>query len=212
MNTPPVFSSSSSHLHIHSGCGWPPCRVSEFRGALPLPRFLVFLRYQVYYEYPLLTYLEYPILIAQGDEPPSPASPALPWAPPPSHTKPFPPDFILLLCVFRFNGNVYRVAPYVALYPSASEGGDGPYSAGPLPPHPCLLVSLKKIPNADSMGAMSPQLRDARLSQARACGPAGRVGGGLGAPCWACRSPPATRSNFSLGGDVFLSRKYPHRI
>uniref|UniRef100_G1PSU8 Solute carrier family 66 member 3 n=1 Tax=Myotis lucifugus TaxID=59463 RepID=G1PSU8_MYOLU len=32
---------------------------------LPLPRFLVFLRYQVYYEYPLLTYLEYPILIAQ---------------------------------------------------------------------------------------------------------------------------------------------------
>ncbi|XP_023599502.1 PQ-loop repeat-containing protein 3 [Myotis lucifugus] len=49
----------------HSGCSWPPCRVSEFRGALPLPRFLVFLRYQVYYEYPLLTYLEYPILIAQ---------------------------------------------------------------------------------------------------------------------------------------------------
>ncbi|XP_058538531.1 solute carrier family 66 member 3 isoform X2 [Neofelis nebulosa] len=28
--------------------------------------FLVFLRYQCYYEYPLLTYLEYPILIAQG--------------------------------------------------------------------------------------------------------------------------------------------------
>ncbi|XP_006765241.2 PREDICTED: PQ-loop repeat-containing protein 3, partial [Myotis davidii] len=74
----------------HSGCGWPPCRVSEFRGTLPLPRFLVFLRYQVYYEYPLLTYLEYPILIAQ--------------------------DFILLLCVFRFNGNVYRAAPYVALF------------------------------------------------------------------------------------------------
>ncbi|XP_036191218.1 solute carrier family 66 member 3 isoform X2 [Myotis myotis] len=52
--------------------------------------FLVFLRYQVYYEYPLLTYLEYPILIAQ--------------------------DFVLLLCVFRFSGNVYRAAPYVALF------------------------------------------------------------------------------------------------
>ena len=39
----------------------------EFRGALPLPRFLVFLRYQCYYEYPLLTYLEYPILIIQGN-------------------------------------------------------------------------------------------------------------------------------------------------
>ncbi|XP_008160632.1 solute carrier family 66 member 3 [Eptesicus fuscus] len=57
---------------------------------LELAGFLVFLRYQVYYEYPLLTYLEYPILIAQ--------------------------DFILLLCVFRFNGNVYRAAPYIALF------------------------------------------------------------------------------------------------
>ncbi|XP_045303669.1 solute carrier family 66 member 3 isoform X2 [Leopardus geoffroyi] len=33
---------------------------------LELAGFLVFLRYQCYYEYPLLTYLEYPILIAQG--------------------------------------------------------------------------------------------------------------------------------------------------
>ncbi|XP_036191222.1 solute carrier family 66 member 3 isoform X6 [Myotis myotis] len=57
---------------------------------LELAGFLVFLRYQVYYEYPLLTYLEYPILIAQ--------------------------DFVLLLCVFRFSGNVYRAAPYVALF------------------------------------------------------------------------------------------------
>ncbi|GAB5570053.1 solute carrier family 66 member 3 isoform X2 [Prionailurus iriomotensis] len=32
---------------------------------LELAGFLVFLRYQCYYEYPLLTYLEYPILIAQ---------------------------------------------------------------------------------------------------------------------------------------------------
>nr|KAF6329209.1 hypothetical protein mPipKuh1_014024 [Pipistrellus kuhlii] len=57
---------------------------------LELAGFLVFLRYQVYYEYPLLTYLEYPILIAQ--------------------------DVILLLCVFRFSGNVYRAAPYLALF------------------------------------------------------------------------------------------------
>ncbi|XP_045835676.1 solute carrier family 66 member 3 isoform X2 [Meles meles] len=33
---------------------------------LELAGFLVFLRYQCYYEYPLLTYLEYPILIAQA--------------------------------------------------------------------------------------------------------------------------------------------------
>uniref|UniRef100_A0A9L0TN55 Solute carrier family 66 member 3 n=1 Tax=Equus caballus TaxID=9796 RepID=A0A9L0TN55_HORSE len=62
---------------------------SALRGALPLRRFLVFLRYQCYYEYPLLTYLEYPILILQ--------------------------DLILLLCIFHFNGDVRRAAPYIAL-------------------------------------------------------------------------------------------------
>lgn len=56
---------------------------------LELAGFLVFLRYQCYYEYPLLTYLEYPILIAQ--------------------------DIVLLLCVFHFNGNVKGAAPYIAL-------------------------------------------------------------------------------------------------
>lgn len=60
---------------------------------LELAGFLVFLRYQCYYKYPLLTYLEYPILIAQ--------------------------DVILLLCVFHFNGSVYRVAPYLALFVAA---------------------------------------------------------------------------------------------
>lgn len=35
---------------------------------LELAGFLVFLRYQCYYEYPLLTYLEFPILIAQGKQ------------------------------------------------------------------------------------------------------------------------------------------------
>ncbi|KAB0391675.1 hypothetical protein E2I00_000433 [Balaenoptera physalus] len=54
---------------------------------LELAGFLVFLRYQCYYEYPLLTYLEYPILIAQG--------------------------LILLLCVFHFKGDVKRAAPYI---------------------------------------------------------------------------------------------------
>ncbi|XP_004609417.1 solute carrier family 66 member 3 isoform X1 [Sorex araneus] len=56
---------------------------------LELAGFLVFLRYQCYYQYPLLTYLEYPILIIQ--------------------------DLVLLLCVFHFNGNVKRAAPYVIL-------------------------------------------------------------------------------------------------
>ncbi|XP_066242164.1 solute carrier family 66 member 3 [Saccopteryx leptura] len=57
---------------------------------LELAGFLVFLRYQCYYEYPLLTYLEYPILIVQ--------------------------DVILLLCVFHFNGNVYQAVPYLTLF------------------------------------------------------------------------------------------------
>uniref|UniRef100_A0A8C8WKJ2 Solute carrier family 66 member 3 n=1 Tax=Panthera leo TaxID=9689 RepID=A0A8C8WKJ2_PANLE len=56
---------------------------------LELAGFLVFLRYQCYYEYPLLTYLEYPILIAQ--------------------------DVLLLLCAFHFNGNVKGAAPYMAV-------------------------------------------------------------------------------------------------
>ncbi|KAM4867826.1 solute carrier family 66 member 3 [Thomomys bottae] len=55
---------------------------------LELAGFLVFLRYQCYYGNPLLTYLEYPVLIAQ--------------------------DIILLLCVFHFNGNVKQAAPYLA--------------------------------------------------------------------------------------------------
>ncbi|XP_021571938.1 PQ-loop repeat-containing protein 3 [Carlito syrichta] len=59
----------------------------------PLPRFLVFLRYQCHYGYPLLTYLEYPILIAQ--------------------------DVILLLCVFHFNGNVKQATPYIAVLGSS---------------------------------------------------------------------------------------------
>ncbi|KAG8538430.1 hypothetical protein GDO81_022674 [Engystomops pustulosus] len=33
---------------------------------LEVTGFLVFLRYQMYYDYPMETYLEYPILIAQG--------------------------------------------------------------------------------------------------------------------------------------------------
>nr|XP_058935378.1 solute carrier family 66 member 3 isoform X4 [Kogia breviceps] len=60
---------------------------------LELAGFLVFLRYQCYFEYPLLTYLECPILIAQ--------------------------DLILLLCVFHFKGDVKRAAPYIVLYVSA---------------------------------------------------------------------------------------------
>ncbi|XP_032209193.1 solute carrier family 66 member 3 isoform X3 [Mustela erminea] len=57
---------------------------------LELAGFLVFLRYQCYYEYPLLTYLEYPILIVQ--------------------------DVLLLLCVFHFNGNVRGAVPYLGAF------------------------------------------------------------------------------------------------
>ncbi|XP_010627429.1 solute carrier family 66 member 3, partial [Fukomys damarensis] len=56
---------------------------------LELAGFLVFLRYQCYYGSPVITYLEYPILIAQ--------------------------DVVLLLCIFHFNGDVKQVAPYLAV-------------------------------------------------------------------------------------------------
>lgn len=80
----------------------------------------MFLRYQCYYEYPLLTYLEYPIVIAQGNRAlPARRGPGPPL--PPSHSEPFPPDVILLLHVFHFNGNVFASAPYVALYPSTAQ-------------------------------------------------------------------------------------------
>ncbi|XP_032041586.1 solute carrier family 66 member 3 isoform X1 [Aythya fuligula] len=57
---------------------------------LELAGFLVFLRYQIYYGYPLQTYLEYPILIAQ--------------------------DAVLLLFVLRFNGNMKRALLYAAMF------------------------------------------------------------------------------------------------
>ncbi|XP_032539720.1 solute carrier family 66 member 3 isoform X2 [Chiroxiphia lanceolata] len=49
---------------------------------LELAGFIVFLRYQIYYGYPLQTYLEYPIIIAQ--------------------------DVILLLCILHFFGKMKR--------------------------------------------------------------------------------------------------------
>ncbi|XP_009070692.1 PREDICTED: PQ-loop repeat-containing protein 3, partial [Acanthisitta chloris] len=52
--------------------------------------FLVFLRYQIYYGYPLQTYLEYPIIIAQ--------------------------DVILLLCILRFSGNMKRALLYAVTF------------------------------------------------------------------------------------------------
>ncbi|NXS77098.1 PQLC3 protein, partial [Pandion haliaetus] len=52
--------------------------------------FLVFLRYQIYYGYPLQTYLEYPIIIAQ--------------------------DVILLLFILRFSGNMKRALFYAVIF------------------------------------------------------------------------------------------------
>jgi hypothetical protein len=60
---------------------------------LELVGFLVFLHYQHYYGNPLLTYLEYPILIAQ--------------------------DSVLLHFVFHFNGNVKQALPYMAVFVSS---------------------------------------------------------------------------------------------
>lgn len=55
---------------------------------------LVFLRYQIYYGYPLETYLEFPVVIAQ--------------------------DVILLSCIMHFSGKVRRACFYALMYPLKS--------------------------------------------------------------------------------------------
>ncbi|NWI88036.1 PQLC3 protein, partial [Pitta sordida] len=57
---------------------------------LELTGFLVFLRYQMYYGYPLQTYLEYPIIIAQ--------------------------DVLLLLYILRFSGKMRLALFYTVLF------------------------------------------------------------------------------------------------
>ncbi|OXB84412.1 UNVERIFIED_CONTAM: hypothetical protein H355_010839 [Colinus virginianus] len=55
-----------------------------------LSSFVVFLRYQIYYDYPLQTYLEYPIIIAQ--------------------------DVILLLLILHFTGNMKQALLYAVTF------------------------------------------------------------------------------------------------
>ncbi|XP_021245370.1 PQ-loop repeat-containing protein 3 isoform X3 [Numida meleagris] len=57
---------------------------------LELAGFVVFLRYQIYYDYPLQTYLEYPIIIAQ--------------------------DVILLLLILHFSGNMKQGLLYAVTF------------------------------------------------------------------------------------------------
>ncbi|NXM55699.1 PQLC3 protein, partial [Illadopsis cleaveri] len=57
---------------------------------LELAGYLVFLRYQIYYGYPLETYLEYPIIIAQ--------------------------DAILIYCIMHFSGKARRALFYALIY------------------------------------------------------------------------------------------------
>ncbi|NWU06443.1 PQLC3 protein, partial [Cephalopterus ornatus] len=57
---------------------------------LELAGFIVFLRYQIYYGYPLQTYLEYPIIIAQ--------------------------DVILLLCILHFYGKTKRALFFAVIF------------------------------------------------------------------------------------------------
>uniref|UniRef100_A0A8C3M856 Uncharacterized protein n=1 Tax=Geospiza parvula TaxID=87175 RepID=A0A8C3M856_GEOPR len=61
---------------------------------LELTGFLVFLRYQIYHGYPLETYLEFPVVIAQ--------------------------DVILLSCIMHFSGKVRRACFYALMYPLKS--------------------------------------------------------------------------------------------
>ncbi|NXD18200.1 PQLC3 protein, partial [Nothocercus nigrocapillus] len=57
---------------------------------LELAGFLVFLKYQIYYGYPLQTYLEYPILIAQ--------------------------DVVLFLFILHFSGNMKQALLYTVIF------------------------------------------------------------------------------------------------
>ncbi|KAM8917638.1 solute carrier family 66 member 3 isoform 2-T3 [Spinachia spinachia] len=57
---------------------------------LELIGFIVFVTYQMYYDYPPPTYLEYPILIAQ--------------------------DAILLLLILHYNGRLWQGLPYTLLF------------------------------------------------------------------------------------------------
>ncbi|XP_069462066.1 solute carrier family 66 member 3 isoform X2 [Ambystoma mexicanum] len=57
---------------------------------LELAGFVAFLRYQKYYDYPIETYLEYPILVAQ--------------------------DVVLLLLIFYYNTSVKEALPYLAVF------------------------------------------------------------------------------------------------
>ncbi|XP_075439257.1 solute carrier family 66 member 3-like [Ascaphus truei] len=57
---------------------------------LELSGFLVFLRYQMYYSYPIETYLEYPMLILQ--------------------------DAFLLLLMFHYSGSVKTALPYAGIF------------------------------------------------------------------------------------------------
>uniref|UniRef100_A0A8C9NG75 Solute carrier family 66 member 3 n=1 Tax=Serinus canaria TaxID=9135 RepID=A0A8C9NG75_SERCA len=61
---------------------------------LELAGLLVFLRYQIYYGYPLETYLEFPVVIAQ--------------------------DVILISCIMHFSGKVRRAFFYAFVYPLKS--------------------------------------------------------------------------------------------
>ncbi|XP_066534330.1 solute carrier family 66 member 3 [Hoplias malabaricus] len=64
--------------------------VSLYSLLLELLGFIVFVNYQMYYDYPLPTFLEYPILIAQ--------------------------DVILLLLILHYNGNLKQILIYAAVF------------------------------------------------------------------------------------------------
>uniref|UniRef100_A0A672PMS6 PQ-loop repeat-containing protein 3-like n=1 Tax=Sinocyclocheilus grahami TaxID=75366 RepID=A0A672PMS6_SINGR len=72
------------HIFLHI------CPTQFFLFFLFVCRFIVFMSYQMYYDYPPLTYLEYPILIAQ--------------------------DVIVLLLILHYNRNMKHSLIYAALF------------------------------------------------------------------------------------------------
>ncbi|XP_032912124.1 solute carrier family 66 member 3 isoform X2 [Catharus ustulatus] len=72
---------------LRAGSAW---GLSATSLLLELAGLLVFLKYQIYYDYPLETYLEYPIIIAQ--------------------------DAILLYCIMYFSGKTKRALFYTVVF------------------------------------------------------------------------------------------------
>lgn len=99
--------------------------------------------YQMYYDYPPVTYLEYPILVVQGvywslD--------VLIWIQKVTLMYAFDlcvfPDVVVLLLILHYNRNLKHVLIYAAVYPSSSWSSTGSIIGRIVPPKMKILTSF----------------------------------------------------------------------